>query len=197
VTSKPLKKVVFLVTGNVNKFNEACLVLDEFGLSTAMLNVETIEIQDDNIENVAQTSAIDAVEKSNLPIIVEDAGLFIDALNGFPGPYSSYVFRTIGLEGILKLMKDINKRSATFNAVVAFHSPEFKSPKCFHGCVKGKITKQMRGSKGFGYDPLFLPNLSKGETFAEMSASEKNEHSHRAKALRAFAEWYVSKFLDI
>ena len=194
MTNKPLKKVVFLVTGNIHKFNEARLVLSEFGLSTAMLSVETVEIQANNIEDVAKASAKDAARRCCLPIIVEDAGLFIEAFNGFPGPYSSYVFQTVGTKGILKLIKDVEKRNAFFWSVVAFCSPKLKSPKCFHGKIEGRITEQISGVRGFGFDPVFLPEKGGGKTFAEMSIREKNEYSHRAKALRRFANWYVSKF---
>jgi len=192
LNSKLLRKVVLLVTGNVHKFNEARLTLSEFDLSTAMLNVETIEIQADKIEDVAIASALDAVRKCRLPIIVEDAGLFIEGLGGFPGPYSSYVFRTIGTEGILRLMSNVNKRNAFFESVVAFCSTEWKRPKCFDGKIRGKITEEIRGSQGFGFDPIFRPEKSE-KTLAEMSIDEKNEHSHRAEALRRFADWYVSE----
>jgi XTP/dITP diphosphohydrolase len=190
LTNKLFRKVVFLVTGNVHKFNEARLTLSEFALSTAMLNVETIEIQADHITDVATASALDAMRKCRLPIIVEDAGLFIEALDGFPGPYSSYAFRTIGMEGILRLMKNVNKRTAFFESVVAFCSPGWKLPKCFSGKIGGKITQEIRGSQGFGFDPIFRPDKSE-KTFAEMSITEKNEHSHRAGALMRFADWYV------
>jgi XTP/dITP diphosphohydrolase len=193
LTNEIFRKVIFFVTGNVHKFNEARLTLSEFGLSTTMLNVETIEIQADNLRDVATTSALDAVRKCRLPIIVEDAGLFIEVLNGFPGPYSSYVFRTIGTEGILRLMSNANRRTAFFESVVAFCSPRWKLPKCFNGKVEGKITQVIGGSQGFGFDPIFHPEKSE-KTFAEMSMAEKNEHSHRARAFRRFAEWYVSEF---
>ena len=193
MTNRLLKKVVFFVTGNVHKFNEARLTLNEFGLSTAMLNVEAIEIQADKIEDVAIASALDALRKWRLPIIVEDAGLFIEELGGFPGPYSSYVFRTIGTEGILRLMSNLNKRNAFFESVVAFCSPDWKQPKCFNGKIEGKITKKIRGFQGFGFDPIFRPEKSEKKTLAEMSIVEKNENSHRADALRKFAEWYVSE----
>jgi XTP/dITP diphosphohydrolase len=194
VTNEPSKKVVFLVTGNVHKFNEARLVLYEFGLSTAMLNVETIEVQADRIEDVAKASALDAAKKCDLPVIVEDAGLFIKALNGFPGPYSSYVFRTIGTQGILKLMEKVDRRDARFESVVAFFSSSLRLPKCFQGKLEGMITEEPRGLKGFGFDPIFVPFQDGEATFAEISIAEKNRRSHRAGALRAFAEWYVSEF---
>jgi XTP/dITP diphosphohydrolase len=91
-------------------------------------------------------------------------------------------------------MKDLNKRSATFESVVAFCSPKLNSPKCFHGKIEGRITERISGFKGFGFDPVFLPEKGRGKTFAEMPIGEKNEFSHRAKALRRFADWYVSKF---
>lgn len=194
MASKPLRTVVFLITGNIYKFNEARLVLSEFGLSTIMLNVDTVEIQADRIEDVAKASVIDAANKCCLPIIVEDAGLFIESLNGFPGPYSSYVFRTVGTKGILRLMKGVEKRSAFFESVVAFLTPKLKVPKCFHGKAEGRITSKACGQAGFGFDPIFQSPKDGGKTFAEMSIAEKNRYSHRAKALREFAGWYISEF---
>lgn len=191
-----LEKVVFLVTGNIHKFNEARSVLKEFGFSCAMLNMDATEIQADNLESIAKVSAIEVGKKSALPIIVEDAGLFIDALNGFPGPYSSYVFRTIGIKGVLRLMEDVDERNATFHAVVAFYSPNVKSPRVFHGKVRGKIARQPRGVHGFGFDPIFLPHINPSKTFAEIPMSQKNRCSHRAKALRKFAKW-LGKHLEL
>ena len=143
--------IAFFVTGNVHKFHEARSVLSKFSIATAMLNIEAVEIQDDDIEIVAKTSARDAVHKSGLAVFVEDAGLFINALKGFPGSYSSYVYRTIGTVGILKLMKTMDKRDAYFQSVVAFFSPHERSePLCFKGKVCGKITCEERGKQGFG-----------------------------------------------
>jgi len=187
----PRGRLAFFVTRNLHKFDEARQVFSEYGVATAMLIIEAVEIQDDNLENIAKSSAIDAVKNCGLPVIVEDAGLFIEALNGFPGPYSSYVYRTIGTIGILKLMKNVDKRDAYFQSVVAFNSPE-ETLKCFHGKVKGKISLEERGSSGFGFDPIFEPSRGCSRTFAEMTTNEKNKRSHRAGALRKFANWYTS-----
>jgi len=187
----PRGRVAFFATGNVHKFNEARRVLAEFKITTAMLNVEAVEIQDDNLENIAKASALDAVKKCGLQVFVEDAGLFIEALNGFPGPYSSYVYRTIGTKGVLKLMENFDEREAYFQSVVAFSGPE-EATKCFQGRVKGKISMEERGSSGFGFDPIFEPSGGPKKTFAEMTITEKNEYSHRAEALRKFAKWYTS-----
>lgn len=186
-----MTKVAFFVTGNVHKFNEARKILAEYNIATAMLNLEAVEIQDDNVESIAKASVEDATKKSNLPVFVEDAGLFVKALNGFPGPYSSYVFRTVDTKGILKLMQNEKKRDAYFLSVVAFSSPQEQlEPKCFQGMVEGKITYEERGKQGFGFDPIFQPYGGNDKTFAEMTTQEKNKYSHRAQALRKFAKWY-------
>ena len=185
-------RVIFFATNNLNKFNEARKVLAERNIAVGMLRVKSLEIQSDSLEEIAKTSVLHAFEKCHLPILVEDAGLFIDALNGFPGPYAAYVYRTIGNRGLLKLMENTENRKAKFQSVIAYCSSELKSPMCFIGKAEGEITKKERkekGKAGFGFDPIFKPADS-NETFAEMTTAEKNKYSHRAQALRKFAEWY-------
>jgi len=185
-------RVIFFATNNINKFNEARKVLAEYKIAVGMLRVKTLEIQSESLEEIAKTSVIEAFEKCNLPVIAEDAGLFIHALKGFPGPYAAYVYKTIGNRGLLQLMENVENRKAEFQSVIAHYSPEFKSPTCFTGEATGEITKEERKGDhkhGFGFDPIFKPaNCNK--TFAEMSLTEKNKHSHRAKALHKFAECY-------
>ena len=155
-----------------------------------MLRVKTLEIQSDNIEEIAKTSVLHAFKECSLPIIVEDAGLFVEALKGFPGPYSSYVYKTIGNEGLLKLMEKMANRKAKFQSVIAYFSEELESPICFKGEVLAEITEKVRqGNSGFGFDPIFKP-INSQKTFAEMTLTEKNVLSHRAKALTKFALWY-------
>lgn len=184
--------VVFFATGNVNKFKEACKVLEGFGVSVEMLRVKSLEIQSDSLEEVARASVVDAFERCRQPIFVEDAGLFVDDLNGFPGPYTAYVYKTLGNAGLLKLMENVEARGARFESVLAYSSKELRVPVCFSGSVSGKIALsegRKNGQAGFGFDPVFIPDGS-AKTFAEISVEEKNQVSHRAKALRKFAEWY-------
>jgi XTP/dITP diphosphohydrolase len=185
-------RVIFFATNNVNKFNEARRVLSSYNIAVGMLRVKSLEIQSESLEEIAAASVIDAFEKCRLPIIAEDAGLFVDALNGFPGPYSAYVYRTIGNQGLLKLMQSVKTRKARFESIIAYLSGDLKSPKCFSGQVQGEIVAEERrgdGRSGFGFDPVFKP-VRTDKTFAEMSILEKNRFSHRAEAFRAFAEWY-------
>ncbi len=189
----PKRKVVFFATGNINKFNEVRHILGKFGIAVGMLRLKGDEIQSDSLKDIAQTSAVYAYRRCRLPIIVEDAGLFIDALDGFPGPYAAYVYKTIHNSGILKLMGNVAERKAKFQSVIAYCSDQtICKPMCFEGEVKGKITSiehTEQGKSGFGFDPIFQPEGSK-KTFAEMTIEEKNGYSHRAMAIRRFAEWY-------
>jgi XTP/dITP diphosphohydrolase len=185
-------RVTFFATNNVHKFNEARNVLKEYGIAVGMLRIKDLEIQSDSLEEIAKASVMDAFKKCNLPVVVEDAGLFIDALKGFPGPYAAYVYETIGNEGLLRIMNGVRNRRAAFESAVAYCSAGSKSPMCFMGGVAGEITEEERkgnDDSGFGFDPIFKPSNS-SKTFAEMLIAEKNRFSHRAKALHNFAEWY-------
>jgi XTP/dITP diphosphohydrolase len=185
-------RFIFFATNNINKFNEARRVLGDYKIAAGMLRVKSLEIQSENLQEIASASAEDAFRRCNLPIIVEDAGLFIEALKGFPGPYSAYTYKTIGNAGLLQTMKSIRERKAKFQSVVAYRSANIDLPICFKGEIAGEITLKEHRSKangGFGFDPIFTP-VNSNKTFAEMSMHEKNRHSHRAMALRKFAEWY-------
>jgi XTP/dITP diphosphohydrolase len=189
----PLKgRVVFFATGNIHKFNEARSTLTELDIAVGMLRVKDTEIQSDNLKEIAQTSAQDAFKRCHLPIIVEDAGLFIDALNGFPGPYAAYVYKTIGNKGLLKLMENVENRKALFQSAIAYCDNEAEAPVVFEGEAKGEITVNEQsgcGRSGFGFDPIFKP-AGNEKTFAEITLEEKNSFSHRAKAMLEFAKWY-------
>jgi XTP/dITP diphosphohydrolase len=185
-------KVFFFATNNINKFNEARRVLAEYKIAVGMLRVKAAEIQSTSIREIAQTSAQGALRRCRLPVIVEDAGLFVDTLRGFPGPYAAYAYKTIGNRGLLKLMENVEDRKAKFQSVIAYCDNYSGAPLCFEGEAAGKITNEERrgnGKSGFGFDPIFQPSGSE-KTFAEMTIEEKNGFSHRAKAVRKLAEWY-------
>ena len=189
-------KVVFFATGNINKFNEARSILGKYGIAVGMLRLKGDEIQSESLKDIAQTSVKNAYNRCQLPIFVEDAGLFIEGLEGFPGPYAAYVYKTIHNSGILKLMENLADRNAKFQSVIAYCDDQTPcKPICFDGEVKGEITlteRKEQGKSGFGFDPIFQPEGST-QTFAEMTLQEKNGYSHRAMAIRKFAEWYKNQ----
>jgi len=184
-------RVVFFATNNFHKFNEARVVLSKQGISAGMLRVKSLEIQSDILAEIAVASVIDSFNHCHLPVMVEDAGLFVDSLKGFPGPYAAYVYKTIGNPGLLKLMEGAQNRKATFQSAIAFYDGQ-SEPVRFMGEVEGRIAnEEKRGidKAGFGFDPVFQP-LGSNKTFAEMTLEEKNKVSHRAKAVHRFGEWY-------
>lgn len=174
------------ITGNEHKVKEARGIFEKFGISLEHTDLGYPEIQGD-LEDVARYGAKYAAKKLKGPVIVEDAGLFIKALKWFPGTYSSYVQETLGNNGILKLMKDVEDRYAEFRSVVGYCTPK-SEPEIFLGTVKGHISYKERGSYGFAYDPLFIPE-GFDKTFGELIRNEKNEFSHRRKSLEKFASW--------
>ena len=95
---------ILFASSNINKFREAQKILSNFGIKLGFFKCTLEEIQSNSIKKIASQKAIDAYSQCRKPVIVEDDGLFIDSLNGFPGPYSSYVFKTIGNKGILNLV---------------------------------------------------------------------------------------------
>jgi len=147
-----------------------------------------VEIQDPRPENIARFALESALKNNKRLIVVEDSGLFIEGLSGFPGPYSSFVYATIGLKGILSLLRSSRNRRAYFQSSVAAGSPSLE-PQLFTGTVKGRISRCILGKTGFGYDPIFIPEGSR-KTFGQTTWSFKNRNSHRAAAFQKFAEWF-------
>ena len=176
---------LFFVSSNNHKYVEAKSILETFGIKLGFLKSELEEIQSNSLDEIALRKAKDAFSKFKKPVIIEDDGLFINSLSGFPGPYSSYVFKTIGNDGILNLLK--NNRKAKFVSIITYcDKTNFQS---FSAKLDGMISKFQKG-KGWGYDPIFIPKNSQ-KTFAEIN--EKNKLSHRYKALKKFSNWYVHK----
>ena len=147
------------------------------------------EHRSDDIAEIAKGKAQFAYNHLQAPLIVDDTGFSIDALKGFPGPYAAYVQLTLGNNGILKLMDGVKNRSAHFTTAIAY--ADKSGIRVFTGAIHGNITTSVRGNNGFGYDPVVDID---GRTLAEISLEEKNVISHRAKALVAFRDWFLSEY---
>jgi len=179
-----VRQVAFAST-NQNKYREVQSILTLHGIEIEFVRVELVEIQSDSLEAIAKEKARSAFAQVSKPVIVEDDGLFVSALGGFPGQYSSYVFKTIGNAGILRLLSDKQDRSASFMSLIAFY--DGNDVVIFEGRVAGRISEQ-EASGGWGYDPIFVPDDA-DLTYAELQ--NKNDYSHRRRALDRFAEWYL------
>ena len=179
--------MITIVTGNKGKAAEVAAFFAGIE-EVASRALELTEIQSSSLEEIARAKAKQAYDILQQPLIVDDTGLFVEALNGFPGPYAAYVQDTIGNSGLLSLLSGAENRRAYFETVIAY--ADEAGIRLFSGRVNGKIVENPRGNAGFGYDPIFLTGE---KTLAEMPLEEKNAVSHRANALRLFKDWYVNQ----
>lgn len=182
-------KILF-ATHNKGKLAEARQILGQKGVEIEHLEIEYDEPRGEDTSEIACKSAEQLFSVVKRPLFLDDSGLFVDALNGFPGPYSAFVYKRIGYEGILNLLKGNVNRKAYFKCSIAY--ADGKEVKVFDGIVNGTIAESAKGNDGFGYDPVFVPDGFSG-TFAEMDDKEKNAISHRGKALAEFAEWLAKR----
>jgi len=182
----------YFATGNVHKIEEAQAALLPHNIGVRKLEgYSKLEIQHIDLEEIASTALALILQKTDKPVFVEDSGLFVHQLNGFPGPFSSFTFETIGVEGILKLLENAKTRKAEFKSSVSF-GMNGKHVATFSSVTEGTIQMQPRGESGFGFDPIFIPMWS-NKTFAEMTLKEKTIYSHRAKAISKLALWYLNE----
>ncbi|WP_026152870.1 XTP/dITP diphosphatase [Methanocaldococcus villosus] len=175
--------LLYFATGNINKVKEAEIILKDIKIQ--QINIKYPEIQG-SLEEVAEFGAKYVYNIIKKPVIVEDSGFFVEALNGFPGPYSRYVQETIGNEGILKLLEDKDNRNAYFKCVIGYCDEN--GVKLFSGIIRGKVSEEIRGEHGFAYDSIFIPE-GESRTFAEMSREEKSRISHRKLAFDKLREF--------
>ncbi|MEM2979503.1 MAG: RdgB/HAM1 family non-canonical purine NTP pyrophosphatase [Methanomassiliicoccales archaeon] len=179
-----------IVTSNQWKVEEFRNAMEPFGIKLEKNNLDCEEIQADSLQEVVKHCLLDLKERGVKNALLDDSGLFIKRLNGFPGVYSSYIYKTLGCKGILKLMEGENDREAYFE--------------CCIGCILneeeilisertyGRIECEMRGTKGFGFDKIFVTDEER-RTFAYMPIEEKNKISHRGKAIASLIKTLMAK----
>ena len=197
---------ILLATNNPHKVFEIKSVLENipqiglYSLSDFGIFLEPDE-NGKTLEDNALIKAKAVYDILKLPSLSDDTGLFVDFLHGEPGVYSArYAGENATYEeNCIKLLANLNntadeKRTAKFVSVVCFYvnASEYYF---FEGVCPGKIIKEKRGEKGFGYDPVFVPDAM-NKTFAELGDDQKNDISHRGIALKKFRSFSDSYFLD-
>jgi XTP/dITP diphosphohydrolase len=170
------------VTSNPNKAREAAEIL---GVEMRSVGLDLPELQALDVAQVAVAKAAAAratLGDPDSPVLVEDSGLVIDAWNGLPGALTKWFLRSVGNEGLLKMLSGEENRSARAVCAVAIALAD-GSVRVFVGEVEGNVAPEPRGSGGFGWDPIFVPE-GHTETYAELGP-RKHAVSHRARALNA------------
>ncbi len=180
---------ICFATNNQHKLHEVSSLL---GTSFQILSLKDIGCEDE-LPETHETLEGNSLEKADyvhrhysIPCFADDTGLEVEALNGAPGVYSA---RFAGpqrssddnIKLLLEKMKDTANRAARFRTVITFIRGN--EVKCFEGVVRGRISSQLTGSGGFGYDPVFIPD-GYDLSFAEMSTAQKNKISHRGIAVQ-------------
>lgn len=177
------------VTSNEGKAREVRDALSGAGIVLHRDDVDLVEIDAEDVGDVAERKARDAYTAvgRDTPVLVDDSGLYIDALDGFPGSHAGYVYGKLGCEGILRLMDGERERQATFRTVMAVYLPGEDRVVRLRGDCSGRIPLEERGEDGFGYDPIFVPDGHE-KTFAE-DMTHKTAVSHRKEAIDELVAW--------
>lgn len=192
-----------LASKNRHKLVELQTILGEMGIEVVLQSEIGIDV---DVEETGTTFAENAMlkakavmEASGMAAIADDSGLMVDALNGEPGVYSArYGGMPTDLDRTMLLLEKIKdvpaeKRTGRFVSAIACALPDGREVTA-QGVCEGNILFELRGTGGFGYDPVFYVPLL-GKTFAEAGAEEKNAISHRGNALREFCKEWKEKGL--
>lgn len=177
-------KDLVVVTTNKGKISE---INDILGTNHKASKIDVPEIQLLDLDEVISAKAKAAYEKIKKPVLVTDVSLEIEGLHGLPGPFVKYFLKTLGAEKTVSLIKGSKKTKVT-DAVAIYDG---KNLKIFKGSVWGKVVPQAKGTNGFGFDFVFVPD-GYNNTWAQMPSSIKNKISHRARALIKLKKYLTS-----
>lgn len=162
------------------------------GFPIEAVDIDLPEIQSLQYEDIVKQKAIDAFQIIKKPLIVDDAGLSIDTWNGFPGPLVKHIYKAGGEELLLKMLKNDLNRKAKTQALIGFY--DGREVMTFMGECQGTIAQQPKGTQGWGFDPIFIPD-GYTKTFAELGPEVKNTISHRRIALEKLRMYLQEKEL--
>ena len=169
-----------LVTSNKHKMEEYQHGLASLGVEVRLLNADCDEIQADTLQEVVLSCIAQLKAQGLHDFMLDDSGLFVPSLNDYPGVYSAYVMKTVGCQGMLRLLDGLD-RTARFECCIGVCSDRL-GEFTVTGVSPGRIIHEERGDGGFGYDPIFMPDGHE-ITFAEMDMGTKNGCSHRGRAM--------------
>ena len=180
--SKLKRQDLVVVTTNENKLSEINAIL---GTNHKVSTIDVPEIQTLDLDELIKAKAKAAYEKIKKPVLVGDVSMEIEALGGLPGPFIKYFLNTLDTEGTVALLKGKNTKTKVTDVVAIYDG---KIAKIFKGIIHGTLVPKNRGTNGFGFDKVFVPN-GYTKTLAQMPNSLKNKISHRARALKKLKKY--------
>ena len=170
-----------LVTGNRNKLLEAERIL---GFRPAAHELDLPEVQSLDLLAVLRDKGREAWRRLRRPVVVDETGLELAALNGFPGPLVKWMLEAVGAAGIARTAYALGDPRATARCALVFRNGETEI--VAEGRIEGRLVPEPRGDLGFGWDPIFVPD-ERRETYAELAPGVKDEIGHRGRAWRRLA----------
>ena len=175
---------LYFITGNKNKFNEVKLVLPDI----EHLDMDLPEIQDIDAKRIIEAKLKEALNHKKGEFIVEDTSLYLDCLNGLPGPFIKWFLSALGREGIAKMAEKLGNDRAEAKTIIGY-ARNHEEIYFFEGAIAGKIVSP-KGESGFGWDPIFRPD-GHTKTFAEMDDEER-----MSLKMRHIAALKLKEFLE-
>ena len=176
------------VTSNKDKVREFKVIFGE-DYDVEQIDIDYKELRSDDPEEIVKEAVKKLASELKKAVVVEDSGLFIKALNDFPGTCSAYIHKRIGLKGILELMGDVKNRECVYKSAVGYCEPD-KEPLSFLGEEEGEVSEEIKGNYGFGHDPIFIPEGS-ALTYGEVENVE-DVKKFRRRAVEKLKE-YLNK----
>lgn len=173
--------MIYFLTGNQNKIIEAKAIINDLN----GYDIDLPEIQDIDARKVIKEKLLEGLKYKNTGLIVEDTSLYLDALNGFPGPLIKWFLKAIGTAGIYNVTVKLGNNKAWAKTIIGY-AKDLNDIEYFEGAIEGVIVAPA-GNKGFGWDSIFKP-LGYDKTFAEMDTAEKNLLSMRKIAFLKLKE---------
>jgi non-canonical purine NTP pyrophosphatase (RdgB/HAM1 family) len=172
---------IALITGNAGKAAEYAAML---GIDVTPAKAELTEVQSLDVAVVAARKVSDAYAQLGEPVLVDDTGLTVQAWNGLPGALVAWFLDSVGAQGILDMAAELTDRRATVTTALGYADAD--GVQLFTGTVNGSLATRPRGTSGFGYDAIFIPDTDPSHrTYAQMTSEEKNKISHRRRAVEA------------
>jgi len=173
---------LYFITGNENKFEEVKSILP----NVLRIDIDLPEIQDINPKEIVKAKLLEALKHHSGGFIIEDTSLYLDCLNGLPGPLIKWFLKTIGNGGLFRMAESFDNYNAEAKTIIGY-AEDPQNIHYFDGSIKGKIVAP-KGESNFGWDPIFLPNGYE-QSFAEMDKEEKNKISMRRIALEKLKDF--------
>lgn len=174
--------MLYFITGNKNKFSEVKAILPD----VEQMDIDLPEMQETDPHAIIRAKLQEAFNHAQGEFIVEDTSLYLDGLNGLPGPLIKWFLKAIGIEGLANMAEKLGNDRATAKTMIGY-AKNSDDIQFFEGVVHGKIVRP-QGETGFGWDPIFLPDGHE-KTFANMSSEEKNQISMRRMAVNALKKY--------